>query len=330
MFRTLLALTLGLLPHIAAAQSTCDGTDLIAALPEGERAVLTTRAEAQPYHEGLFWQATRNDTRLTFFGTYHFAHPQTHAHLGALDPVIASADRVYLEVSNADMKALERQMASDPSILFIMEGPTLPDLLGEEDWQALSHELSRRGFPGFMAAKFKPIWASMMLGLGPCEAASGVMEKPGIDKLIGTRAVDLGIDSHSLEDAATIMRLLDDIPLDEQLDAIRLFLEWDGNADDIAYTLRQRYLAGQTALIWEYSRKISIEGGGPGAGEDFSRFERLLLEQRNVAWADLLSGDDMRGDILIAAGAAHLPGETGVLNLLEQRGFAITRLPFEP
>ena len=40
--------------------------------------------------------------------------------------------------------------------------------------------------------------------------------------------------------------------------------------------------------------------------------------------------DDFSGDAFVAVGAAHLPGETGVLNLLAKKGFSITRLPFAP
>ncbi len=317
-----------LLPGIAAAR--CDGTDLIDAMSAPDRTALESAANGTPFPEGLLWQAERGDTRLTLFGTYHFEHARTQAHLAALAPLIAAADRVYLEMSKADETRLERQLASDPSMMFITEGPTLPDLLGEEDWQALVDELSRRGFPSLLIAKFKPIWASMMLGIGPCEARSGGMQAPGIDTLIGDHATQLGHETRSLEDAATILTLLDGFPQAEQLDAIRLFLNWDGDPDDVAYTLRERYLAQETALIWEYSRLISLEGGGPEAAASFDRFEQVLLTDRNIAWAELLASDAVRGNVLIAAGAAHLPGESGVLNLLAQRGFAITRLPFQP
>ncbi|WP_245964168.1 TraB/GumN family protein [Roseovarius spongiae] len=315
------------LPGIAAAR--CGGTDMIAALPASEREALERAAQAAPYPEGLLWRAERGSTRLTIFGTYHFEHDRTRAHLDALATHIKAADAVYLEMSTADQERLERQMAEDPSIMFITEGPTLPDLLGEEDWRTLRDELGERGFPSFMAAKFKPIWASMMLGIGPCEAQAGALMGAGIDEMIGQTAAAAGVPTRSLEDATAVLSLLDDMPREEQLDAIRLFLAWPGDADDAAYTLRQRYLAQQTALIWEFSRKISTEESGPQAEANFERFETLLLRDRNAEWADLLTGDDVTGDVFIAAGAGHLPGEHGLLHMLETRGFKIERIPFD-
>lgn len=312
-----------------AAFARCDGTDLIAALPAADREALSDRAAATAHANGLLWQASRGDTRITLFGTYHFEHEQTTAHLTALTPLIDRADTIYLEVSNADQSQLQRELADDPSIMFITEGDTLPDLLGEEDWQRLSAEMQARAIPGFMAAKFKPFWAAMMLGIGPCEARNAAAKENGIDKQIGDYATSIGNESRSLEDFRTLLTLFDSFPQDEQLDMIRLLFAWSGNADDLAYTLRQRYLAQEIALIWEFSRHISLEFGGPDAAAEFALFEEQLLINRNQGWIDVLMRDAMGKEVFLAVGAAHLPGEDGVLRLLENQGFAVSRLPFD-
>lgn len=323
-------LTLGfclLLSPPALAQ--CEGQDLIQTLADTDRETLTDRAAATAYPEGLLWRATRGDTTFTVFGTYHFEHDRTAAHLTALQPMIDEADAVYLEVSNEDQNQLQRELAQDPSIMFIMQGPTLPDLLGEEDWQRLTEEMNARAIPGFMAAKFKPFWAAMMLGIGPCEARKSLTSDTGIDKQIGDYAADIGNPSRSLEDFRKLLTLFDSFPQEEQLDMIRLMFAWSGDADDMAYTLRQRYLAQEIALIWEFSRFISLEFGGPDAEAEFALFEQQLLVERNHGWMDVLMRDATDQNVFIAVGAAHLPGEHGLLNLLEAQGFAITRLPFD-
>ncbi|WP_299848122.1 TraB/GumN family protein [uncultured Roseovarius sp.] len=312
-----------------AAHARCDGTDLIAALPATEQQALSDRANATAYPNGLLWQAVRDDTTITLFGTYHFEHARTSAHLAALTPLIDQADSVYLEVSNADQTQLQRELADDPSIMFITEGDTLPDLLGEEDWQRLSAEMQARAIPGFMAAKFKPFWAAMMLGIGPCEARNAATKENGIDKQIGDYASSIGNDSRSLEDFRTLLTLFDSFPLEEQLDMIRLLFASSGDADDLAYTLRQRYLAQEVALIWEFSRLVSLKFGGATAEADFALFEEQLLIKRNREWIDLLIRDAPGKNLFLAVGAAHLPGDYGVLRLLEEQGFTIKRLPFD-
>lgn len=323
-------LTLGfclLLSPTALAQ--CEGQDLIQTLPDDDRATLFDRAATTAYPEGLLWRATRGDTTITLFGTYHFEHERTAAHLAALTPLIDAADAVYLEVSNDDQNRLQGELAVDPSIMFITEGPTLPDLLGDEDWDRLTEEMQARSIPAFMAAKFKPFWAAMMLGIGPCEARKSLTSDSGIDKQIGDYANEIGNPSRSLEDFRKLFTLFDSFPQEEQLDMIRLMFAWSGDADDLAYTLRQRYLAQEIALIWEFSRFISLAFGGPDAEAEFELFEKQLLIERNHGWMEVLRRDATGKSVFLAVGAAHLPGEHGVLNLLHADGFDITRLPFD-
>jgi uncharacterized protein YbaP (TraB family) len=321
-------LIFALMPIVAFAR--CEGTDLIAALPAEQRTDLEERASQTQFGEGLLWSAARGDTTITWFGTYHLAHPQTEAHLDTLKPLIEGADAVYLEVSNDDQARLETEIASDPSIMFITEGPTLPDLLGEADWQRYKSAMADRAIPGFMAAKFKPMWAAILLGVGPCEARAGVMEEDGIDKRIGDHAADINNPSRSLEDYRTLLTMMDSFPQEDQLDMIRLFFVWTGDADDMAYTLRQQYLNQKIAMIWELSRMITLETGGETAEEDFALMEELMLVRRNTAWVELLLNEAEGRNVFAAVGAAHLPGPDGVLHLLEKEGFTITPLPFDP
>ncbi len=62
-------------------------------------------------------------------------------------------------------------------------------------------------------------------------------------------------------------------------------------------------------------------------GPDFLRgFMERLLDRRNevmvARMAPMLAG----GNAFIAVGAAHLPGDKGILYLLEQQGYQISRV----
>jgi uncharacterized protein YbaP (TraB family) len=329
--RLLACLILACLP--ATAHALCEGRDLIDTLAAEERARIAEAAAATPYPEGLFWRATRAEadgarTEFLLFGTYHFRHVQTEAHLEALKPIIDAADALYLEMSPGEQRDLEARMSTDPSLMFLTEGPTMPDLLEEEEWQRFADAMSARGFPAFMAAKFKPVWASMMLSIGPCEAQNGAMEAKGIDQALGDYAEGQGIPTRSLEEGSDLIALLNADPMEQQLAMLRLTLDLPLDADDLSYTIRERYLAQEIALIWEYSKHISLKYGGPTAQADFDRFEEMLLTTRNAAWIERLLGEAAGERVVIAAGAGHWPGEAGVLRLLEDRGFALERLAF--
>ncbi|MGK7651742.1 TraB/GumN family protein [Roseovarius sp. B08] len=306
---------------------TCGGADLIEALDPAKREALRREAADMPHAEGLLWQATRGDTVIDIFGTYHFKHRLTETHLDRLAPLVEAADKVYLEVSNDDQMAMQRAMAEDPSLMFITEGPTLPDLLGEEDWQHYRAEMQARMIPGFMAAKFKPLWAGMMLGIGPCEAKAGAFEAKGIDMLVGEHAAEAGNPTRSLENFDDLLTLLDSFPMDDQIEMIRMSLAWPGDMNDLSYTIRERYLSEEIALTLVFSRYVSEEYGGEAGAEGFAMVEDLLLEKRNLGWIDRLEDEVAPGDhVLVAVGAGHLPGEVGILKLLEDKGYTVTRV----
>jgi uncharacterized protein YbaP (TraB family) len=213
----------------------------------------------------------------------------------------------------ADKARAQAAFGKTPSLMFITQGPTLPDLLDEGEWQMFRAQMQARGFPGFMAAKMKPIWGSMMLGIGPCQARSGALNADGIDMVLASAAQEAGVPDRSLEDWRTVMTLTDAYDMDEQIEMLRLSFAYADRADDLQYTLLQRYLSGEVALIWEYSRLLSLQQGGSDAAQDFARFEDLLLTQRNTAWVDRLLERTRGQTVFIGAGAAHLPGETGLL-----------------
>lgn len=324
-FRLIAALAL-LWP--AYGQARCAGNDLISALPAAELAELADRAAAVPHGSGLLWQATRGDRRLVIFGTYHLRHAQTEAHVAAMAPHMQAADVLWFESNSADQAQLQADIARDPSIMFITEGPSMPDLLGDDLWPVYAQELQARGFPGFMAAKMKPMMGAMMLGIGPCMAQAGALTEAGIDKILAQQADATGKDSRSLEDPASVLRLMDHFAATDQLRMVELSLGYAHLADDLHHTLLQRYLASEIALLWEFTRDLSIELGDARAAEDFATFETLLLEQRNRAWVDLLDADSGGQTALVAVGAGHLPYDFGLLSLLEQRGWSISALPF--
>jgi uncharacterized protein YbaP (TraB family) len=57
-----------------------------------------------------------------------------------------------------------------------------------------------------------------------------------------------------------------------------------------------------------------------------AEFEKRLLPDRNRIMARHAENVLIDGGAFIAVGAAHLPGETGLLTLLAKRGYAVTRV----
>ncbi|MDQ2090202.1 TraB/GumN family protein [Marimonas arenosa] len=307
----------------------CSGTDLLPQMPTEERLKLEARAGIAPYPEGLFWRATRGDTEFTLFGTYHIAHQATADQLDALLPHAQAAELSYFEMSYPDLQAFERRATTDASIMFITDGPTLPELLDEDDWQRLRAAMAERGIPSFMAAKFKPIFVSMMLGLSPCQIKAQTSGEKGIDERLSRALHETGQPGRSIEDVMTTVHVLDSFSEAEQIAMIKLSLDLPIDPDDLQETMLQLYLAGRVSLLWEFGRSLSIQYGGPTAEADFAKFEDVLLTKRNRAWVEELEANATGKKVFVAVGAGHLPGEIGLLRRLEQRGYTIAPLTLD-
>ena len=68
------------------------------------------------------------------------------------------------------------------------------------------------------------------------------------------------------------------------------------------------------------------EDGKPEERALRAKIDKRLLEDRNHRMVERMLPRFDEGGAFIAIGAAHLPGESGVLALLERRGYTVTRL----
>ncbi len=308
-------------------RAACTGTDLLAALPADQRAALEAAAANHPYAEGLLWRAERGGQVIHLVGTLHIHDPRHAATLAQIDPLIASVDTVFLEFAPGDEQRLQRKMARDPSLAFITEGPTLPDRLGPADWATLKRQMSDRGIPGFLAAKMKPWMAMTTLALTRCAMADIQAGRRGLDHMILGRAEALGTKVRALEPVDTLFEIFGSYTEAEQLDFLRMTLAQQLNDPDAQMvTLIEAYFREEVRLVWEWSMALARDVADMTDAEwqaELARAEDALLIRRNQAWMDRILPAADRGEILVAAGALHLPGEYGLLNLLAAEGFAL-------
>ncbi|PKP70278.1 MAG: TraB/GumN family protein [Alphaproteobacteria bacterium HGW-Alphaproteobacteria-4] len=329
MFRAL-ALVAACLLASAPARAACVGANLFDALAPETRAELRYRAAVVPHAEGILWRAERGLARITLVGTFHFDDPRHAATLAALQPALAGARALLVEAGPQEQALLQQAMSSRLDLFFVPSGPTLPERMAEPEWLRLAAAMRARGVPGFLAAKFKPWYAAMTLSLSPCALGEVAAGREGLDGQLIEAAEARGLPVLAMEPYDAALTLFDLIPDGDQIDLIRAALLTAEAADDYTATLADAYFAEETRLIWEFTRHDALTNSGmaPAAVEaQIALSEELLIERRNRAWIAPILAAAARGPVLVAAGALHLPGQAGLLALLEAEGFAVTRLP---
>lgn len=313
-----------------AAQALCAGPGLLDRLTPDERAALDEQLHDIPFHTGLVWQATRGTDVVTVVGTMHIHDPRLIPIRDRLIPLVARSDLMLLEMTPAEEVQMQAAMAADPSLMFLTDGPTLPDLLDEPTWTAVATAARDRNIPPFMAAKFQPWFLMLMLSMPGCAMDHMIEGQLGLDEMLVTEAEIADVPMQALEDWDTLFRIFDEGSMEDQLGYLRLSLIAPELSEEMFVAMLDGYFAGAVAEIWELSRlSLRFSPGIDRAEADalFTLTEDKLLTRRNIAWIPVIEAATARHDsITVAVGAAHLPGQSGVLNLLQDRGWTITPL----
>lgn len=325
--RFLAALALALLAA-APARAACSGDNLIAALPDADRAAITAAAATHPFAQGNFWRATRGDRVVHLIGTYHLDDPRHDALIAGLTPLVMGAARLLVEAGPDEEGELMRLLARDPTAIVAPEGPTLAEALPEAEWQRLAQAFRDRGIPPFLGSRFRPWYVSVLLAMPPCALAMAA-DKNGLDaRLIDTAAV-AGVPVSALEPFDTALRVFDLVPQEAQLDMIRSSLALEDRAEDQLTTLADAYFAEDSRLIWEFLRytALSLPDATPEKVDaEFAQMDAALMVTRNAGWIPVIEQAADSGPVVAAFGALHLSGDKGVLALMEGAGWTLERL----
>ncbi|WP_341367407.1 TraB/GumN family protein [Yoonia sp. BS5-3] len=330
MFRR--AITIALLTCFglpAAAQ--CVGSSYAEQLSPAEQAELRRVTDAIPYAQGTLWTATRDSDVITIVGTVHIYDPRLEPLYAQIEENVLSADLVLLEATPAEEAELEQMVITQPDLLFITEGPTLPELLDAETWELIADASTQRGIPGFMAAKMQPWYLSLILSIPPCATQDMLTGRLGLDHMIMAGAEDAGVPMQALESVTTMFDLFTNNPVDEQIDMLMVNLTSPEVQQQLFVSMLDSYFAQEVGALWEMTRiaMAEVPGIDPSTAEDvFAEMEQSLLVTRNHNWMPVITDAVAAHDnLVIAVGAAHLMGEDGILRLLENDGWDLTPFP---
>lgn len=313
----------------ARAVTGCEGQDMIAALPDTDRAALEAAARAVPYPQGNLWRATRDGMTVTLLGTYHLDDPRHAATMAAIGPDLDAATRLLVEAGPEEEAQLMQTVGRDTSLILLPDGQSLMDMLPPDDWATLAAAMSARGMPGFMAARFRPWYVSVLLSVPAC-ALPAAAENNGLDKQLVAGAQERGLPVQALEPFDTAFRIFETMPMEAQLGMIRSSLALESQAEDQMATLAAAYFRQDSRIIWEFLRRVTLAlpGMTPETVEaEFAAMEEALMNARNRAWIPVIEAAASEGPVFAAFGALHLSGDQGVLNLLDLAGWRLERLP---
>ncbi len=311
------------IPALAHAQ-TCGTRDLIAELDAEDKARLAGLVAPHAFSEGILFKAEKLGSSVTVVGTIHIPDRRLDPIVKKLRNDVASADVLILEASADDEAGIQTLATTNPEMFFITEGPTLIDLLSEEEWAAVNDRLAEIGIPGFLAAKFQPWYLSMTMAIPKCALLLMQSGEKGLDRQLELIAGGAGVPVATLDDTESVLRIFSDEPMEKQLDGLLLGLEMQADGDASTSTMIEGYFSGRIRETWEYGRLLLEDSPIENGPELFDEVNQSLLVDRNAAWEPKIVEIVAGKSAVLAVGAAHLSGESGVLRALERAGYEIS------
>ncbi|MFZ0097616.1 MAG: TraB/GumN family protein, partial [Gemmobacter sp.] len=261
-------------------------------------------------------------------GTYHLADDRHAALTTRVAGMMEGATALLVEAGPDEEAALKRDLAANPGLLFLTDGPSLMQQFPPEEWAQMAQALAARNVPAIMAAKMQPWYLASILAIPPCDMPE-VTAGLGLDHRVMELAQERNIPIRALEPYTTVFRIFDSMSAEEQLAMLRSSLMMEDRVADFSVTLSDAYFRGESRMVWEFLRQLS--GQMPGytperADAEFAQMEAVLMTERNRSWIPVIEEAAAKGPVVAAFGALHLAGETGVLNLLTERGWQLERL----
>ncbi|SDD05833.1 TraB/GumN family protein [Ruegeria marina] len=324
-----LILCLGLL-MATGVEARCTGTDLRTRLtPEGE-ARLAREIKKVPFAYGNHWIATKGTQRIHLIATQHTGDSRMRAVMRRIAPVIETADAVLLEVTGRQLATLEDTLRKTPSILTIPRGAAgLDQLMTPEEWRFLTIRMNAQGDEERVLSRLQPWFISMNLSRSGC-GGRGLFAYRGLDDRIETLAARARVPVGALETVGSGMSALSAIPIRDQVKLLVMDMKSELNFDDQIVTMSNAYFdeaLAEALLIEDWTLYRDLDVPRKEVSRLLRQFDVHILDKRNRAWISVILRTRAQ-TLVVAVGAAHLPGKSGLLNLLKQRGYSLSRAEF--
>ncbi len=279
---------------------------------------------AAPADRPFLWKIDA-ETPSYLFGTIHLPDARVVSLEKSVETALDGADVVLTEIpldGTTQSKMLGAAMLTGEE--------TLADLLPEKLFQRTAKYLESKGFVIQPFLKMK-VWV-LSTQLSMLDYLPQMMTTPPLDMQIYRRAEAMGKTVGGLETIEEQLGVFEGLTLDEQIalhvQAMDQLEEAAARNSSPARELVEIYLLGDGAALLEKMNE-AIDESDPAA----AKFMKALVTDRNVRMADRIAkkiaAEPGRG-FFFAIGAAHMPGEDGIVALLRQAGFSVSRVGGAP
>lgn len=277
-----------------------------------------TEAGERRHGQGRLWQVERDGGAPShLFGTMHSSEASVATLPAPAARALDGSRGLVLElVLDAGVNL---QMAQ---AMMLTDGRTLSGILGPERFARVGSAAGRYGMPAAALEALQPWAVAAILGLPPDELARQQSGQTPLDQVLQNRAKAAGKPVHGLESVAEQIAVFAGLGEADQIAMLDATLALAPEVERIFDDLKRAYLAGDLDAL-----HAMAEAQQAGTDPELAvRIEDRLIDARNHRMAERLTPHLAKGGMFVAVGALHLSGDEGILHLLEQQGYRVTKV----
>jgi len=255
----------------------------------------------------LLWEISGNGLGKPsyLYGTVHMICEKDFFMKDPLKEKFSGADKLYLEVDMDDpalnMKMLQHAM---------LQNKKLSDFFSPEDYARLN-DFFRDSIkmPLTMLSTMKPftLFSLMLMKALPCD------KQKSYELTFVEMAKEQSKEVLGLETIEDQMKVFDDMPDSVQAQMVMRYVDEFSSQRDEFNKLVENYKNQDLDALYQ----------GILASPDMAGAQDVLLFNRNRRWIPVISEAIKKEPVFIAVGAGHLPGEQGVIRLLQKEGYTV-------
>jgi len=294
------------------------------ARPAGSQQVAVSDATAPlPYGQGVLWKVEREGQEPSHvFGTIHLNYEEI---LDLPKPVKKAFDAS--RSASFEIKMDRDSMLRMGQASMFRNWRTLDDVLGPDLYADVVHVAESYGLTVHHVRRLQPWALVMFLYQFPGVSTFEETDDPFLDKWLHDEALEQDKKVYPLETIEEHVGVFNDLPEKMLRKLVRGLVEAHGEFQIEAEMRHQQmvelYLARDIGGIMALTAESDQD---PRYAEVNAVVMERLLDRRNHNMVQRMEMRLKEGKAFIAVGAGHLPGKEGVLNLLAQKGYKLTRV----
>jgi uncharacterized protein YbaP (TraB family) len=279
----------------------------------GQLCAQDLRNESSPSSDlesSLLWkiEGENLDQASYLFGTLHLISQEKFALRDEVAQAVDDAEQAVFELKLNDFSMLAKMQKA----LALPEEESLTAYLNEEEAEHLDtwlQESMSSNLEAFDHSKPLALYQAMFLKmLGEGTPASYDMHLLGL-------ALQDDMEIFGLETLEDQMEVFDGISMREQVEWLLEIVYEQDSLQAMWDDMISMYLSEDLQGIFDLSMEESPE---------IADHQEAFLDQRNRNWIPVMEKMATEKSTFFAVGAAHLPGEEGVIQLLREAGYSIT------